>query len=193
MILCKIKVEPPFFARRLLTIFRLYVTLLYCHPIQACCFSPLHHCWYGVANGPEFHWPGILKYSPQHDEVSRGLRGLKHVLLGSASSGKTPASQNCSRQHTGLRKPLAGLVSHLGIMVSLSPAAWHVRISPSKADTPTTSHLPSGGQEKDHALNFSVRRSYAHSLIQAVLSAVPQLGSRGTVLLKTLLAKPSLP
>lgn len=36
------------------------------------------------------------------------------------------------------------------------------------------------------ALNFSVRRSYAQSSIQAALSAVPQLGSLDTVLLRIL-------
>ena len=145
MDLCKIKAEPRFFAKRLLTVFLSYLTLLYCHLIRACYFSPLHYCWYGFANGPEFHWPGILKYSPQHDEMGRGLRWLKPVLLGSASSGKTPASQNCSRQHTGPRKPFGGLVSHLGIMVGLSPAVWHVPISPSKADSLPTTPLASWG------------------------------------------------
>lgn len=98
--------------QRPLTISLSILTLLYCCPIQG--FSRLYYHWYGVANGPKFHWPGILKYSPQQEEVGRGLRGLKPVPLGSASSGKTHVT--------------------FGIMVGFSPAAWHVPISPSKAD-----------------------------------------------------------
>ena len=37
-----------------------------------------------------------------------GAWGTRSVLLGLASSGRTPASQDCSGQHIGLRKPPAG-------------------------------------------------------------------------------------
>lgn len=72
------------------------------------------------------------------------------------------------------------------IMVGLNPAAWHVLVYFSKADTPTTTPPASWAQEKEYTFNFSARRSYIHSWTQAVLSAVHQLGCHGTGLLKIL-------
>lgn len=78
-------------------------------------------------------------------------------------------------------------------MMVLNPAAWHVPVYFSMADTPTTTPLASWGQEKEYTFNFSARGIYAHSWTQAVLSAVHQLGNHGTGLLKILLAKPRPP